>query len=347
MRSLDADDDVPVKDGFYMPAEWAPHTRTWMQWPCRTEAFGGPDNLAFARIALAEVARTIARFEPVTMVARPQDRLEAQMALGPKIGLLEAQIDDSWARDTGATFLVNGEKKLAGVQWRFNAWGNKYHPFAHDAAVAGRMIESAGARRFDAPLVCEGGAIHSDGRGTLMTTEQCLLNENRNPELTRQQIEARLALFAGALRIVWLGDGFTDTETDGHIDNIACFAPEGRVLLGVYADKAHPNYTPALESLRRLNEARDAQGKGFEVVEIVQPPLARDEDGRILERSYINFYVCNGAVIVPAFGETEDEPARAAIAAAFPGREIVQVEASAIVRGGGGIHCITQQEPAA
>jgi agmatine deiminase len=345
MKSLDADDDCPVRDGFFMPAEWAPHRRTFMQWPSRTEAFGGPENLAFARIAYAEVARAIAGFEPMTMVVRPQDRLEAQMALGAKVELLEAQIDDSWARDSGATFLIDGADRLAAVQWRFNAWGNKYHPFANDAVIATRMAKEAGARLYEAPLVMEGGAVHADGRGTLLTTEQCLLNENRNPELTRQQIEARLALYLGALRIVWLGDGFTDTETDGHIDNIACFAPGGRVVLGVY-ERGHPNEAPALESLRRLNEARDAHGGRLEVVEIRQPPLATDENGRILERSYINYYCCNGAVIMPAFGVAEDEAARAAVADLFPERKIVQIDANAIVRGGGGIHCITQQQPA-
>ncbi len=345
MRQLDADDDVPVRDGFAMPAEWGPHERTWMQWPSRVAPFGSPEGLALARQAYAQVARAIAGFEPVTMVVRPEDRLEAQLALGPKVELFEAPIDDGWARDSGPTFVTNGEGAVAGIQWRFNAWGNKYHPFANDARIASRIVASRKLRLYEAPIVVEGGAIHVDGAGTLLTTEQCLLNENRNPELTRQQIEARLALYAGALRIVWLGDGFSDVETDGHIDNIACFAPGGRVVLGMPPHKDHPNYRPVVESLMRLKDARDAQGRPFEVVEIAQPSLRRREDGGVVEASYVNFYVCNGAVILPCFDDPADEPARQVVADLFPGRSIVQIDANDIVAGGGGIHCITQQEP--
>ena len=207
MHRLDADDECPVRDQFYMPAEWAPHERTWMQWPCRVAPWGTPEGMAFARQAFGQVARTIATFEPVTMVVRPQDRAEAQLVLGPKIEIFEAPIDDSWARDSGPTFLVDGKGGRAGIQWRFNAWGTKYTPFDSDASIATKILTSQKLRVYDGPLTVEGGALHVDGAGTLLVTEQCLLNENRNPELTRQQIEARLALYLGVLRIVWLGDG--------------------------------------------------------------------------------------------------------------------------------------------
>jgi len=200
---------------------------------------------------------------------------------------------------------------------------------------------------YAAPLVCEGGAIHADGEGTLITTEQCLLNENRNPNLTRQQIEERLALFIGARRIVWLGEGFSDDETDGHVDNIACFAAPGRVIVGVPASKSHPDYKPVLEAIRRLGEARDAQGRAIEIVEIVQPRKPRNDwRGRRLAASYVNFYLPNGGVVMPGFDDPHDEAARAVIADCFPGRDILQIDALDIVEGGGGIHCITQQEPA-
>lgn len=344
-RRLDADSRNPVRDGFYMPAEWAPHARTWMCWPARVAPFGGPEGLLRAKLAYAEVARAVARFEPVAMAVRPQDVAEARLALGPGISSIELPIDDGWARDTGPTFVVDGKGGLAGVQWRFNAWGNKYQPHAQDAAFASRVLEWGGHPVYAAPLVCEGGAINVDGAGTLLTTEQCLMNENRNPELTRQQVEERLALYCGALRVIWLGEGFSDVETDGHVDAIACFAPGCRVLVGVHDDRRHPDYAPALEAVRRLHAARDANGRAFEIVEVKQAALGHRHDGSVLERSYINFYVCNGAVIAPVFDDPNDAAAQATLASCFPGREIVPVPAHAIVEGGGGIHCITQQEP--
>jgi agmatine deiminase len=194
--------------------------------------------------------------------------------------------------------------------------------------------------------VCEGGAIHVDGEGTLITTEQCLLNDNRNPDLTQQQIEEGLALFTGARRVIWLGEGFADDETDEHVDNIACFAAPGRVIVGV-PPKRHPDYEPVREVIRRLKQARDAQARAIEVVELAQPTLeAQDWRGRPLAASYVNFYLPNGGVVMPAFDDANDEKARAVLADCFPDRDILQIDAMDIVAGGGGIHCITQQEPA-
>jgi agmatine deiminase len=196
-------------------------------------------------------------------------------------------------------------------------------------------------------MVCEGGAIHVDGEGTLITTEQCLLNANRNPDLTRADVEQGLALYAGVRRVIWLGDGFSDDETDGHIDNIACFVAPGRVLIGV-PPKVHPDYEPVQEAIYRLRNGRDAEGRAFEVIELPQPETIRqDWRGRPLATSYINFYLPNGGVVMPAFNDANDETARAVIADCFPGRDILQIDATDIVEGGGGIHCITQQEPAA
>ena len=344
---LDADGPCPVRDGFSWPAEWAPHARTWMCWPCRIEVWGGPDGILRARQAYARVARAISTFEPVSMAVRPHDAAEARLATAAKVDLFEVPLDDSWARDQGPTFLRGPAGGRAAVQWRFNAWGNKYHPYAEDALLATRIAKSVDARVYDAPLVCEGGAIHTDGEGTLITTEQCLLNVNRNPDLTQQDVEERLALFTGARRILWLGEGFSDDETDGHIDNIACFVSPGRVLVGLQPSKDHPDYEPAREVVRRLKAARDAEGRSIEVVEIEQPRVTRrDRGGRILQASYVNFYLPNGGVVMPAFDDANDEKARETIAACFPERDILQIDALDIVEGGGGIHCITQQEPA-
>jgi agmatine deiminase len=295
---------------------------------------------------VARVARAISSFEPVVMAVRPKDAAAPQLACSGKIETFEVPLDDSWARDSGPTFVQNEEGALAAVQWQFNAWGNKYHPYNHDAEFATRAAAAVDTLIYPAPLVCEGGAIHVDGEGTLLTTEQCLLNENRNPHLTRQQIEERLALFTGARRIIWLGTGFSDEETDGHIDNIACFAAPGRVIVGIPASRSHPDYEPVMDALYRLNNARDAEGRKLEIVEIQQPRIERhDWQGRLLQASYVNFYLPNGGVVMPSFDDPNDEQARAVLADCFPGRDLLQVDALDIVQGGGGIHCITQQEP--
>jgi agmatine deiminase len=346
-KTLDADDPCPVRDGFVMPAEWAPHAATWMCWPCRMSVWGGPEGMLRAKQAFARIARAISTFEPVIMAAPPHDAAEAKLACAGKVQVFEVKLDDSWARDTGPTFLRGPAGGRAAVQWRFNAWGNKYQPYGEDALLATRVARAVDARLYDAPLTCEGGAIHVDGEGTLLTTEQCLLNTNRNPHLTRQQVEERLALYTGARRIVWLGEGFSDDETDGHVDNIACFAAPGRVLVGVPSSRAHRDFEPVMEAIRRLGETRDAEGRKFEIVEIEQPKNPRhDARGRPLQASYINFYLPNGGVVMPSFDDPNDEKARAVIAESFPGRDILQIDALDIVEGGGGIHCITQQEPA-
>ncbi len=347
MERLDADDLCPVRDGFTWPAEWSEHARTWMCWPCRTEAWGGPDGLLRAKQAFARVARAITTFEPVTMAVRPHDAAEARLACANKVEIFEVPLDDSWARDMGPTFLRGPDGTRAAVQWRFNAWGNKYQPYNEDAQLATRIAKATGVRIYDAPLFNEGGAIHSDGQGTLLTMEQTLLNPNRNANLTQQEVEEILALYTGARRVIWLGEGFSDEETDGHVDNIACFTAPGHVLVGVQPSKSHPDYEPAREVVRRLKKARDANGDTIDVIEIEQPRKERmDWDGRLMQASYINFYLPNGGVVMPSFDDPNDEKARALLATCFPGRDILQIDALDIVEGGGGIHCITQQEPA-
>jgi len=277
------------------------------------------------------------------MIARPDDAESAGQACG-RAEIFVAPIDDSWARDTGPTFLSGGP--AAGVAWRFNAWGGKYDGHDNDAALAPRVLQRAGAELFAAPIVCEGGAIHVDGDGTLITTEQCLLNGNRNPGRTREEIAETLRRFTGAQSVLWLPGEFADVETDGHVDNIACFVSPGRILLGI-PPAGHPDF-PAVARLKRfLSEARDARGRAFEIVEVAQPERRREDwRGRPLAASYVNFCLANGGLIAPAFGDPSDLPALGVLKDCFPGRTIVQIDAIDIVEGGGGIHCITQQEPA-
>jgi agmatine deiminase len=344
-KPLDAA-SLPAHDGFFMPAEWEPHRRTWMCWPARIACFGNAEGLLRAKQAYARVARAISAFEPVILAARPEEAAEARLATSSKVEILETPIDDGWARDFGPTFLKDGRGRLSGVQWKFNAWGEKYHPYTEDARFAGRVLKRMGVRAYDAPLVCEGGALHSDGQGTVLTTEQCLLNANRNPDLSKEQVESCLRLYLGARKVIWLGEGFEDVETDGHVDNIACFAAPGLVLLGIPASRNHPDHGPVREAARRLEAAHDAEGRKFRIVELPQPKKIRlGWNGKPLPASYVNFYLPNGAIVMPAFNDPNDEKARAVLADVFPGRDIMQIDAADIVEGGGGIHCITQQEP--
>ncbi|HEX4080198.1 MAG TPA: agmatine deiminase family protein [Rhizomicrobium sp.] len=335
----------PAQDGFRMPAEWALHRRCWMCWPCRLSAWGDREGLLRAKEATARVARAIAQFEPVVMAARPEDAAEAMQFCSEAVEMFKTPLDDSWARDIGPSFLAGPQR--AGVAWQFNAWGEKYRPYDNDRAFAALVLERENARLYRAPLVCEGGAIHVDGQGTLITTEQCLLNPNRNPGIEREQVETTLACCTGAIRVIWLHGTFSDEETDGHIDNIACLAGPGRIILGIPASRSHPDWGAVQAARRQLAEARDARGEPFEIIDLPQPQNARpDWRGRPLAASYVNFYLANGGLVMPAFDDPADLAARSVLADCFPEREIAQVDALAIVQGGGGIHCITQQEPA-
>ncbi|MBI3512626.1 MAG: agmatine deiminase family protein [Proteobacteria bacterium] len=325
-----------------MPAEWAPHTRCWMAWPCRAELWRG--RITAARAAYAEVAKAIARFEPVTMVVRLGDAAGARDALGSRIPLLELPLSDSWMRDTGPTFLINKQGALAGAAWQFNGWGGKYRDYGDDARLATRLLVHLGLPCFPAPFVLEGGAIHVDGEGTALVTEQCLMNPNRNPALKRADVEAHLQDWLGVKTVIWLGQGLIDDETDGHVDNLACFARPGVVLALSEDDYLEPNFPALSDNLERLRKAKDAQGRDLTVIAIPQP-AAREADGKRMALSYINFYRANGGLVVPRFEDSRDAVAQAAFAQVFPELKIASVAALDIVRGGGGIHCITQQQP--
>ncbi len=334
---------TPASLGYVLPAEWERHSRCWMAWPCREAAWHG--RIAEAREAYARVAHAIARFEPVTMIANPADVTDASLACGTGVDVLPLPIDDSWTRDSGPMFLTDRQGGLAGVDGRFNAWGQRYRPYDQDARLARRLLERQGLPRFESPLVLEGGAVHGDGDGTLLVTESTLLNANRNPGLTRDEAERRLADTFGCQKVIWLAGGLEHDETDGHIDNIACFARPGVVLALVTDDPGDGNHAVLQDNLARLRGARDARDRPLEVIEIPQPGR-RERDGVRLSLSYINFYIANGAVIVPSFEIAEDSRVVRLLSAAFPDRRIVQVPAADIVTGGGGIHCITLQQPA-
>ncbi|MFC7332298.1 agmatine deiminase family protein [Rhodocista pekingensis] len=334
---------VPASLGFRMPAEWSPHSRCWMAWPVRAETF--PNGLAAARLAYAEVAKAIAQFEPVTMLCPESEVAEVSLSCGKGVEVMPLTLSDSWLRDNGPTFLVNDAGQQAGVHWGFNAWGRNYEEFQPDTEVAARILDRLGLPRFVAPLVMEGGSFHVDGEGTLLTTEECLLNPNRNPGLSKAEIEGHLRDFLGVREILWLERGYEQDETDGHIDEIACFVRPGVVLALTTDDTADPNYPIFRENIERLKASKDAAGRTLEVVTI-RTPARKEQNGVRLTLSYINFYLANGGVVMPAFEDPEDVEAFRLFRRLFPDREVVQVPALDIVRGGGGIHCITQQQPA-
>jgi agmatine deiminase len=319
-----------------MPAEWAPHERTLMCWPARADIW--EEHFASAEADYAAVANAIAAFEPVLM-AVPSGRVAAaRAALSAAVEVVEMPIDDSWSRDNGPIFVLDGGGGRRGVDFAFNAWGEKFFPFDQDALYARRVLERLGAERRDAgDLVLEGGSIAVDGEGTLITTEQCLLHPSRNPSLGREEIEARLMEELGASRVVWLGQGLIeDTDTDGHVDNVCAVIAPGRVLLQTVAAESNPNFENCAENAVRLRAA------GLEVVELELLPYA----GPDTVVPYTNFYVCNGALIVPLSDPETDAEALSRLAELYPGREAVGVPGRTLAWGGGGVHCITQQVPA-
>jgi agmatine deiminase len=331
----------PIEDGFRMPPEWAPHTRCWMAWPCAEETF--PD-LSLARSAYAEVARAIARFEPVTLVANPEDIVGAQKLCGDAVELVALAIDDSWSRDTGPTYLVDGRGGLGAVDWPFNNYGEIDPYYDNDKLLARRILERSGGHRFEAPIILEGGAIHTDGQGTLLTTENVVLNPNRNPGLTKADADEIFRVHLGVEKVIWLDKALDVDSTDGHVDNLACFVRPGVVAALVAEDPTDSQYAPLQENLERLKCAKDATGQPLEIIEMGQP-ARREFRGERIPASYINFYIANGGVVLPVFDDPADRAAIEALERAFPDRVVVPVPGSDIVRSGGCIHCITQQEP--
>jgi agmatine deiminase len=308
-----------------------------MGWPCREELWG--ETLAQARDDYATVANTIAAFEPVTMIANPGGQAaQARAACGAGVDVVELPLDDSWLRDCGPIYVVCEDGRRRAVHFGFNAWGEKFSPWDKDAAVGGLIADRLGDEVVEAPLVLEGGSILSSGDGALLTTEQCLLEHNRNPSLSREEIEDALRRYLGVDQIVWLGQGLIeDRDTDGHVDLIAAFTPLGEVLLQTVPEE-NPNFDRCEENRARLISA------GFAVRELPILPYV-EVAGETIAAGYLNLYICNRAVIVPVAGAESDGPALAIIAEAFAEREVVAVPGTVLAYGGGGPHCITQQVP--
>jgi agmatine deiminase len=356
---------TPLADGYRMPGEFEPHSGCWIGWPERT------DNWRLgakpAQKAFAAVAEAINASDPVTVAVSDVQFEHCRSLLSPSIRVVEIATDDAWIRDTGPTFLLDRDGGRRGVDWHFNAWGGLngglYFPWDRDERVARKVLEIEGADRYRAPIVLEGGSIHVDGEGTVLSTEECLLSPNRNPELSREEIERALFDYLGAEKMIWLGRGVYNDETDGHVDNLACFAAPGVVLLSYCEDESDPQHAISRDAQRRLEAATDARGRSLEVIRLPSPgpiTIAEEEAGGVdavegslprlagdrLAASYANFYIATTRIVYPLLDERYDEQAGQVLQGCFPEREIVGIPAREILLGGGNIHCITQQVPA-
>jgi agmatine deiminase len=321
-----------------MPREGDPHTCTWMAWPTGGYTAGADDTWA-------AVAHAVAGFEPVRMVVDPARRDAARDLLGSDVELLESPLDDAWMRDMGPTFVTDGDR-LGAVDWVFNGWGAQaWASWAKDARIARQVAEWAGAELVASELVNEGGGIHTDGRGLVLATRTVQLGEGRNPELSREQVEAELARTLGATRVVWLERGLTrdydEFGTRGHVDIVATLPSPGVLLLHHQPDPRHPDHEVTAALARDLG----AQLPDHEIRLLPAPYALEDEEGPV-DHSYVNHLVCNGGVVAGTFGDARDEEALELLRQAYPGREVVGIDARPLFARGGGIHCITQQQPA-
>ncbi|PIN06956.1 Agmatine deiminase [Handroanthus impetiginosus] len=365
----------PVEYGYYMPAEWKPHSQCWIGWPERPDSWR--DHAVHAQRAFANVASAISRFEPVTVCVSAKQWENARCKLPKHIRVVEMSMNNSWFRDTAPTFVIRNtvsskeklESKIAGIDWNFNSYGGIdegcYKDWSLDLLIARKILEIEKIPRFPNSMILEGGSIHVDGEGTCLTTEECLLNKNRNPNLTKAQIEDQLKAYLEVKKIIWLPRGlYGEEDTNGHIDNLCCFVRPGVVLVAWIDDESDPQYERSAEALSVLASTTDAKGRNLEVIKLHVPgPLYLTEEeaagleqgdakpriaGTRLAASYINFYIANKAIITPQFGDKKwDDEAVRVLSSAFPGYEVVGIEgAREIMLGGGNIHCITQQQPA-
>ncbi len=335
---------APPEDGWLMPAEWWPHTRCWTAWPTQNEP-RRPGLLEAVRKEVATVARAIAEFEPVWMIASPDSAEEAARLCGKSITIIPLAIDDSWARDTCPTFLINEKGESAGIAWLFNGWGQQFRRYPKDLRPALPVLTQLNLPAFTPPLVLEGGNVCVDGEGTLLISKTAILSRNRNPGLKRDEAEELLRAYLGVEKVIWLPGNPAEWLTDGHVDGIACFCRPGVVIVETVEDKDDPEYKALDECLQKLTDATDARGRSLEVHTLRRPrdiPSASEE----FCSSYLNFYTANGGIIMPKFGDKRaDEAAYQVVVEAFPNHRVVQLPINAIALDGGGIHCITQQQP--
>lgn len=325
---------------YSMPAEWTKHQRTLIAYPVR-ETVTYKQNYDETVSGYASVIRAVGEFEPVSVVVNSNDRQEAQNLCGTAVEFLEIPHSDGWIRDSGPIFVENTQGELAGVDFRFNAWGENYQGWEPDDALAAKILAHYGFPVIRSEFILEGGSVHTNGAGLFLTTAQCLLNFNRNPRKSKQEIEREVLDKLGGTGMVWLEKGLYQDETDGHVDNVACFVDEKTVLMQSCSDPNDPNFQPLQKNKEILTAA------GLDVVTVEQPP-ARYYCCERMPLSYLNFYLVNGGVILPVFGKEAaktDDAAKSTITSLFPDRKVIPVDGSKLIVEGGNVHCITQQMP--
>jgi len=338
---------TPAELGYRLAAEWEPQAAVWLAWPHRRATFLG--DFAAIPPVFATVATRLARHEPVRIVAAGPPLAEARAALAgvANVDFVEIATNDSWLRDTGPMFLVprpGRDLPPAAVAWAWNAWGGKYPPWDADARVARTIADRCGLRVFEPGLVLEGGALETDGAGTLLVNERCVVDPKRNPDGGRDVMERAFQDHLGVERVLWIGGELAGDDTDGHVDQLARFVAPGRVVAARQPDRLDPNHASLEANLALLGGLRDAAGRRLEVIPI-DVPARFSFRGIQLPASHLNYLVANGVVLVPVFGVATDEPALRMLADCFPGRAIEPVDCSALVRGRGALHCITRDEP--
>ncbi|KQU56700.1 agmatine deiminase [Rhodococcus sp. Leaf278] len=339
-----------------MPAEGVRHERTWMAYPCEGYSLGDtPEEAHEARTTWAQVAQAVARFEPVTVIVDPAESAVARTYLTADtafaIDIVEAPLNDAWMRDIGPTFVMSEDGRVGGVDWVFNGWGAQdWARWDKDSKIGALVIEKSGVETIDSPIVNEGGGIQVDGLGTVLVTETVQLDPGRNPTLTKADIEAELARTIGATTVIWLPRGLTrDAEefgTRGHVDIVAAIPSPGVVLIHDQRNPEHPDHEVSKTVFEIFENAVDARGEKWTIVKVPAPELLRDAEG-FVDYSYINHYVVNDGVIACSYDDPADEEAAAILSAAYPGRTVVTVDARPLFARGGGIHCITQNQPQA
>jgi agmatine deiminase len=342
--------DTPAARGYSMPAEWAPHQATWISWPHKRESWPGkfePVEPVMVRFVSALSARELVR---INVLDEKHEKHVKGLLEGhtnaANIRFHRFPTNDAWCRDHGAIFLTRRmpEVSLLALDFRFNAWGGKYPPFDLDNAIPAQMAAALDIPCESIDMVLEGGSIDVNGAGALLTTEQCLLHPNRNPTMTKSDIEQRLRDCLGVRQIIWLGDGIVGDDTDGHIDDLTRFVAEDTVITVVERDRKDENYMALAENRERLDGVRLDDGRSLTVIEL-QMPRPVEFEGDRLPASYANFYIGNKTVLMPAFSDPADAPNRATLARCFPGREVIDIDCTDLVLGLGTFHCLTQQVP--
>ena len=342
---------TPKALGFQFPAEWEPQAAVWLSWPHRRKTW--PGQFRPVPGVFANVVAQISRFEDVRIncgaALQPRARrlCAAAGADMARVTFFDHPTNDAWCRDHGPIFLKHRQTgEVALTDWRYNAWGGKYPPYDSDDAIPRHIARKLGLRRFAHDMVLEGGSIDGNGRGLLLTSEQCLLHPNRNPHLSREQIEQNLRDYLGVTTILWLGEGIAGDDTDGHVDDMTRFFKADGIITAVEADRRDVNHRALAENLERLRGFRTPAGRAFDLVRLPMP-RAFGFQGRRVPASYANFLIINGAVLVPTFRqEQRDAEACEIIGGCFPGREVVPIDCYHLVWGLGTLHCISQQQPA-